>query len=134
MSVPQVDYPAPYDALEEVTRLDAQGISVRRRLRAEEIFFRGHYPHQAIFPGIFILEAVVQAVKRFAASLSAEAKLETVQTLRFRSPLGPGDEFEVHCACGPLDPDGRFIVKAKCRSGANPVAEAKAQFVRVNHA
>lgn len=126
--------PLPYDAIGAVTLLEADRISIRRTLDAEEPVFRGHYPHQPIFPGVFILEAVVQAVRRFAGAASAGARLETVQSLRFQSPLGPGDTFELACECGAPDAEGIFPVKARCTSAGKPVAEAKARFLWAPHA
>jgi 3-hydroxyacyl-[acyl-carrier-protein] dehydratase len=133
MHAPQHEHPAPYRAIGEVLRLEGRHIAVRRALDAGEAVFRGHYPHQPIFPGVYILEAVVQAVRRLAHESGASARLECVESLRFQAPLGPGRTFELECECGARDASGHFNVKARCKSDGEAIAECRAQFLWSDH-
>jgi 3-hydroxyacyl-[acyl-carrier-protein] dehydratase len=61
-----------------------------------EPYFTGHFPHQAIMPGVLILEALAQ-VTGLLASKSALGKgityyLVGIDKARFKRPVVPGDQ------------------------------------------
>lgn len=61
-----------------------------------EPFFTGHFPHQAIMPGVLILEALAQATG-LLSSKSALGKgityhLVGIDKARFKRPVVPGDQ------------------------------------------
>lgn len=61
--------------------------------------FAGHYPHFAILPGVFTLEAVHLAVERHAADHGGgTVALAQVRSARFTAPVLPGDVLTVECA------------------------------------
>ncbi len=67
-----------------------------------EPVFQGHFPSHPIFPGVLILEAMVQA-SAIMASLSLGAKADDrrlylfagVDKARFKRPVVPGDLIEI---------------------------------------
>lgn len=119
-------YAVPLFALEEVTRADEQGIVTRKALSSDEPFFAGHFPGRPVFPGVFIFEAVHQAAKYYASSRHGrEADLVEIRSLRFLSPVQPGDTLECDSGCA-LSGEGREMrVTAVCRCGSRKVAEVK---------
>ena len=74
----------------------------------EPAWFAGHYPGAPIFPGTFLVEALLQAV---LASLGSAFCLDEIVACRFYAPLFPGDE--VRAAFTLKDAgDGRMVVEA----------------------
>jgi 3-hydroxyacyl-[acyl-carrier-protein] dehydratase len=119
-------YAAPLFALDEVTRADERGIVTRKAVSSDDPFFAGHFPGRPVFPGVFIFEAVHQAAKYYASSHHGrEADLVEIRSLRFLSPVQPGDTLECDCGC-VLSGEGRQLsVAAVCWCGSRKVAEVK---------
>lgn len=118
-------YAAPLFALDEVTRAAERGVVARRTLSADEPFFAGHFPGRPIFPGVFIFEVVHQAARFYASSRGREADLIEIRSLRFLSPVQPGDTLESDCECSLSDEGSQLRVAAVCRCGPHKVAEVK---------
>lgn len=128
MLKPVRHYAAPLVALDNVIHMDENGIITRKAITGNESFFPGHYPNYPIYPGVFILEAVCQAVQHQVAIYHGRARLSEVRSTRFRLPLEPGDVLETECRCVP-QPDGESLdVKAACRSAKGEVADLKLRF------
>ena len=51
----------PFLFLDEIVIQTPDGLVARRTWRAEEDFYRGHYPGAPITPGVLLCEAVFQA-------------------------------------------------------------------------
>jgi 3-hydroxyacyl-[acyl-carrier-protein] dehydratase len=118
----------PLSALDCVVRIDEKGITTRKAITGNEPFFTGHYPNHPIYPGVFVVEAVCQAVHHHAVIYGGEAHLVEVRSTRFRLPLEPGDVLESECRCVP-ERDGEGLeVKAVCRSAKGEVADLKLRF------
>jgi len=67
-----------------------------------EPFFQGHFPHQAIMPGVLIMEALAQATGLLASkSVSDELGrgvtyyLVGLDKARFKRPVVPGDQLQL---------------------------------------
>jgi len=73
-----------------------------KTVTGDEDFFRGHFPGHPIMPGVLIVEAMAQtAGVLVVATLGAEAEgklvyFMTIDSGRFRQPVLPGDELELH--------------------------------------
>lgn len=104
-----MSHPAPTDLIphrppflfvDEIVSHDAEGLVARRTWRAEEDFYRGHYPGAPITPGVLLCEAVFQTAACFMA-LTARAAggkpgegvplIAKISDVRFRNPVYPGD-------------------------------------------
>ena len=73
----------------------AESLTAKRIWRAEEDFYRGHYPSAPITPGVLLCEAVFQTGALFLAHSRAGAGgmplLARVSNVRFRHPVFPGE-------------------------------------------
>jgi 3-hydroxyacyl-[acyl-carrier-protein] dehydratase len=129
------DYAAPLVAIDQVLEVDEQGIRTAKVIAGNEPFFVGHYPEYPIFPGVFILEAVHQATREYTTQqlgTSVRARVAQVRSIRFLSPLRPGDRLEITCRC-TLAPDrSELLVDADCQRVETtpvPVALIKLRYV-----
>lgn len=95
---------------------------------SNEPFFQGHFPEQAVMPGVLILEALAQTG---AIALLSEpgnegriALFGSVKNARFKRVVRPGDVLELECALtkrrGPV---GRGEAKAAVNGDIACVAE-----------
>ena len=90
----------PFLFVDEIVSHDDAGLVARRTWRADEDFYKGHYPGAPITPGVLLCEAVFQAAGCFMA-LKARAAggkpgegvplIAKITDVRFRTPVYPGD-------------------------------------------
>ena len=90
----------PFLFVDEIVTADATSLTAKRRWRAEEDFYQGHYPGAPITPGVLLCEAVFQAAACFMAlkAQAAGAKpgegvplIAKISDVRFRNPVYPGE-------------------------------------------
>ncbi|WP_414665003.1 3-hydroxyacyl-ACP dehydratase FabZ family protein [Horticoccus sp. 23ND18S-11] len=90
----------PFLFVDEITSETADGLTARRTFRADEDFYKGHYPGAPITPGVLLCEAVFQTAACYMAlkARAAGAKpgegvplIAKISDVRFRSPVYPGD-------------------------------------------
>lgn len=89
----------PFLFVDEIISHAGEALVARRTWRADEDFYRGHYPGAPITPGVLLSEAVFQAGACLMAKLMAGAAgqgggvplLSKVSDVRFRLPVYPGD-------------------------------------------
>jgi 3-hydroxyacyl-[acyl-carrier-protein] dehydratase len=90
----------PFLFVDEIVSESADGLVARRTWRAEEDFYRGHYPNAPITPGVLLCEAVFQTGALFMAKQAPAAGaapgsgvplLSKINDVRFRTPIYPGD-------------------------------------------
>jgi 3-hydroxyacyl-[acyl-carrier-protein] dehydratase len=95
----------PFLFVDAIVAEDGESLTARRTWRAEEDFYRGHYPGAPITPGVLLCEAVFQTGALLMARLMAGGDapsgvplLTKVSDVRFRLPVYPGDTttIEVH--------------------------------------
>jgi 3-hydroxyacyl-[acyl-carrier-protein] dehydratase len=73
-----------------------------KNVTMNEHCFQGHFPKRPIFPGVLIIEAMAQtsaALVVHTLGESSEGKLVyfmSVQNARFRKPVTPGDQLNIH--------------------------------------
>lgn len=90
----------PFLFIDEIVSHDADGLVAKRTWRADEDFYRGHYPGAPITPGVLLCEATFQAAGCYMA-LKARAAggkpgegvplIAKISDVRFRTPVYPGD-------------------------------------------
>ena len=90
----------PFLFVDEIVGHTADGLTAKRTWRAEEDFYKGHYPGAPITPGVLLCEAVFQTAACYMAlkALANGAKpgegvplIAKISDVRFRSPVYPGD-------------------------------------------
>jgi 3-hydroxymyristoyl/3-hydroxydecanoyl-(acyl carrier protein) dehydratase len=126
-------YAAPLMAVDRIVEIAEESIRVAKAISGNEPFFSGHYPGHPIFPGNFIFEAVHQTAHCYVLDglkVTAWIRLVEIRSIRFLSPLQPGDCLEIFCQC-LLSPDRRELsVDADCRRGDQiAVARIKLRYV-----
>jgi 3-hydroxyacyl-[acyl-carrier-protein] dehydratase len=88
----------PFLFVDEIIARSADTLTARRTWRAEEDFYKGHYPGAPITPGVLLCEAVFQTgALLLAGKFASEGApagvplLTKVENVRFRSAVYPGD-------------------------------------------
>ncbi len=90
----------PFLFVDEIVSEAGDTLVARRTWRADEDFYRGHYPGAPITPGVLLCEAVFQAGALLLSRLAQAAGgkpgegvplLAKINDVRFRTPVYPGD-------------------------------------------
>jgi 3-hydroxyacyl-[acyl-carrier-protein] dehydratase len=73
-----------------------------KNVTVNEPCFQGHFPGKAIFPGVLIIEAMAQTSAALVIATLGEASegklvyFMSVENARFRKPVTPGDQLNIH--------------------------------------
>ena len=90
----------PFLFVDDIVSEAPGSLTAKRTWRADEEFYKGHYPNAPITPGVLLCEAVFQTGALYMAkqAMAAGAKpgegvplLAKISDVRFRSPVYPGD-------------------------------------------
>lgn len=92
----RIPHRPPFLFVDEIVSEGAEGLVARRTWRADEDFYKGHYPGAPITPGVLLCEAVFQAGALFLSRAQGGAAegvplLAKVSEVRFRNPVYPGE-------------------------------------------
>lgn len=94
----------PFLFVDEIVAETPDSLTARRTWRADEDFYRGHYPGAPITPGVLLCEAVFQTGALFLARQAQAAGgkanegvplLAKISDVRFRNPVYPGDTITI---------------------------------------
>ncbi|MFQ3231502.1 3-hydroxyacyl-ACP dehydratase FabZ [Reinekea sp.] len=93
----------PFLLLDRVTEyVEGESIKGYKNVSANEQLFQGHFPENAIFPGVLICEAMAQltAVYGFLSSGNRPADgylylFAGLDNVKFKRPVTPGDKLEM---------------------------------------
>jgi 3-hydroxyacyl-[acyl-carrier-protein] dehydratase len=94
----------PFLFVDEIVSETADSLTAKRTWRAEEDFYKGHYPNAPITPGVLLCEAVFQTGALFMARQAQAAGAKTgegvplmakIGDVRFRNPVYPGDSIVI---------------------------------------
>src|SRR5262249_3996045 len=102
----------------------------QKRPRPDEPYFAGHYPGHPIYPGVFIVEAVLQAARALLDAEGQPGRLAEVVSARFLAPVQPGDALQVDCELARGEAAGEVVARAVCCIGRTKVANVKLRFQR----
>lgn len=106
-SVQEINLPATIHELEVVTSRDLVNTHVVAKFNVKEDMpiLKGHFPGNPILPGVIQVEMMAQASAFSSLGLtklnlnnpiSVDTVLMTVNSARFRRPILPGMELEIH--------------------------------------
>jgi 3-hydroxyacyl-[acyl-carrier-protein] dehydratase len=88
------------DRLEDI--VVGESATGHKNVTINEPFFQGHFPEQAVMPGVLIVEAMAQsaaALVMYTLGEEAHGKVVyfmSVDNARFRKPVVPGDTLKIH--------------------------------------
>jgi len=96
----------PFLFVDEIVSETADSLVAKRTFRADEFFYKGHYPEHPITPGVLLCEAVFQTgallMSKRAKTAGATAGeqggvplLARVSDVKFRNPVFPGETVEL---------------------------------------
>jgi 3-hydroxymyristoyl/3-hydroxydecanoyl-(acyl carrier protein) dehydratase len=120
---PRPPYAAPLRAVDEVL-VDRLGdrLTIRARLAIDPADLQGHFPGLPIYPGVYVLESLAQAV---GYTVGQPVRPTTVHSVRFLAPLFGGDELRLHIQAQPEGNGWRTVARGT-RSDGTAAAEVKA--------
>lgn len=97
-------------------------------IRADSPYLEGHYPDYTVMPGVFVIDAAYDAVQALVAATrpGETVQLAEVRSVRFTTPLRPGDTLDLHCACTVQA--GVLAATVTARNGPTPAATARLRF------
>jgi UDP-3-O-[3-hydroxymyristoyl] N-acetylglucosamine deacetylase / 3-hydroxyacyl-[acyl-carrier-protein] dehydratase len=107
-----------------------------KNVSVNEPFFRGHWPGQAIMPGVLIVEALAQTAGVLIAK-SVEwrpgwvALIASINSVKLRRPVVPGDQLRLE-VFGQKIKSNSACVTGQAKVGDTLAAEAKLRFVMVD--
>jgi 3-hydroxyacyl-[acyl-carrier-protein] dehydratase len=88
----------PFLFVDEIVSESPDNLVARRTWRADEAFYKGHYPGSPITPGVLLCEAVFQTGALYLARTASAGGspqgvplLVKISDVRFRSPVFPGE-------------------------------------------
>lgn len=90
----------PFLLVDRVTQIDGyQSIKGYKNITFNEPLFQGHFPQQAVFPGVLMIEAMAQLgavliLRRFAED-ERLAYFAGIEKARFKRPVIPGDRLDM---------------------------------------
>jgi 3-hydroxyacyl-[acyl-carrier-protein] dehydratase len=137
------NFAAPINAIDRIESMSETGIEAVKQIVADDPYLCGHYPDFTIYPGIFTIESVHQAVRKMVAAHLGEGvrtELASVVSVRLAAPLLPGDTLRVSCTrlskpaknIETADPD-TFRVKAGCYRSDGVMAAQMTLELRLSH-
>lgn len=105
-----------------------------KNVTANEPFFQGHFPQRAVMPGVLIIEAMAQVGGVMILSVEEHkgklAYLGTVDGVKFRRPIVPGDTLEMETELLRIR-SNMGKVRCTARVGGQEVAAAEIMFALV---
>ena len=103
------------DRIVEVSEDGTRAVAIKN-VTANEFFFQGHFPDNAIMPGVLIVEALAQAGGAALGRIGGEgqlAMLAGIDNFKFRKPVVPGDTLRLEVELVKLrGPIGRIAARA----------------------
>lgn len=95
-----IPHRAPFLWIDEIVELEpGERCVALKQVDPEEPFFAGHFPAQAVLPGIFLIEAVAQTSGVMLGSASSKtsgvAKLAAVNRFKFLKVVEPGAKLRI---------------------------------------
>lgn len=113
----------PLVAVDRILRVTPASVETLKYLSANELVFVGHYPHFPIYPGVFVLETMLQSIAIWSREHTTPLDFTGVRSLRLFSPSTPGDVLLCVATLRTRD-DESVIFDAVCSCEGRPVAKA----------
>jgi len=115
----------PFLLVDRVLEMNATQVRALKNVTINEPYFAGHFPQEAVMPGVLILEGLAQAAGLLVSQGRAQliGYLVGVDKARFRRKVIPGDQllYEVTVT---RERSGFYQIEAKASVEGELVAEA----------
>ena len=102
LSLASIPHRPPFLFIDEIVEVAKQRIVTRTFVDPDSDFFRGHYPHQPVMPGVLICEACFQAGALLVShrigpgnASSAIPVLTRISDARFKNIVRPGQTLDI---------------------------------------
>ncbi|MBC2875752.1 MULTISPECIES: 3-hydroxyacyl-ACP dehydratase FabZ family protein [Streptomyces] len=108
------------DPVDSFAVVSPDEVLVRRLVRADDPYLEGHYPEVTVYPGVFLVESVCQAVLHLLWETRGEdlhVEPLRIDALRFTAAFAPGDEIEAGCTCRALTADTLAVTGLVTKGG-----------------
>lgn len=126
--VPEVAAPLrAVDAWRREPGEDQLALTARVGVRGEDPALQGHFPGLTVFPGIFVIEALTQALAR-ALGGGRPPVLRRVRSVRFFAPLLAGDELTLRIVVGDRVEGGWSVRAEGVRRDGTTTARIRADY------
>jgi UDP-3-O-[3-hydroxymyristoyl] N-acetylglucosamine deacetylase/3-hydroxyacyl-[acyl-carrier-protein] dehydratase len=103
-----------------------------KNITFNEPYFQGHYPGEPVMPGVLQIEAMAQAsgilLLRRGSSDGKTPFLMSVDTVKFRRPVRPGDQLVINAKLTKTRGNKLAVAEATCTVGGNVVSSAELMF------
>jgi beta-hydroxyacyl-ACP dehydratase FabZ len=121
----------PFLLIDRVLELEDMRVVAIKNVTMNEPHFRGHFPGQAVMPGVLIIEAMAQAagvlvLNRMQNREQKLVFLATIEQAKFRRPVVPGDQLRIEVKFLKLKPS---VAKIQCEATVDGVKAAEAELV-----
>jgi 3-hydroxyacyl-[acyl-carrier-protein] dehydratase len=117
-AAPCPDFAAPMRAIDEVGSCPSDGatrIVATKAVLATDPYLPGHFPGFPIFPGVFLIECVLQAVAAVQATEGGRRPgITELRSARFLAPLLPGDVVTIDASASDSGASEELDVDARC--------------------
>jgi 3-hydroxyacyl-[acyl-carrier-protein] dehydratase len=130
---PDLLFASPLRAIDRISveaRNSGLTLYATKTIHAMDPYLSGHFPEFIIYPGVFIIEGLRQAVA--AALGESEGRLPEITALpsiRFLAPLFPGDTMTLEATLKQISEGAPFEVCACCRRNDGvTVAQLRVEF------
>ena len=126
----------PFLLVDKILEVDLEkGMIIgQKNVTINESFFQGHFPDAPIMPGVLILEALAQTggvLVHLKVNVSKIAVLLSLNNVKFRYPVRPGDILILKCEGGYLSSKGGRV-KAQASVDGKIAVEAEIGFALVD--
>lgn len=119
--------------IDTVLEQSADRVRAVKQVTLAEEYLQDHFPTFHVLPGVFMLEALVQAARKL---LDAQGKprmvLGGVKAMRYGSFVRPGEALEVDVQLEKVLPDGTFAFKGtgtvRRQGGGDPETAVSGRF------
>jgi 3-hydroxyacyl-[acyl-carrier-protein] dehydratase len=114
-------FAAPLRAVQDVRVAVADDrfvVRASKRIDAGDPYMEGHFPSLVVYPGVFIVETLRQAV---ALAVGGPAEIARLRSVRFLAPLFADDTLTLEATVRP-GPGATLEVDARCHRGDGRMA------------
>lgn len=109
----------PFLLIDRITELEETRVVGLKNVTMNEPHFTGHFPNQAVMPGVLIIEAMAQVAGVLVLNKMPDRDkklvfLATVENAKFRRPVVPGDQLRIEVNFTHMKPRAvKFHAEAK---------------------